>query len=218
MRHHKIPHRGGIIWCQFSGPLDIGQSTYAGDLQYDKLEIMVLSYTQVVGIVSSRVAAKSMEKQIIDQLQESNANKHLRSTAFEMSLFGTGVMKGPFAVDKEYPNWNEEGVYSPVFKTIPQVTNVSVWNFYPDPAIRVRSIAGGFFPGFRFCSVPGLRFSISSGTPLAGRRRFGGDTDFLRRSHGRRLRHAGHQCCQPCSNDRLQNRRELLIAQAAAAE
>jgi len=55
------------------------------------------------------IAAKSMEKQIMDQLQESHANKHLRSTAFEMALFGTGVMKGPFAVDKEYPNWNEEG-------------------------------------------------------------------------------------------------------------
>jgi len=79
------------------------------------------------------IAAKSMEKQIMDQLQESHANKHLRSTAFEMSLFGTGVMKGPFAVDKEYPNWNEEGEYSPIFKTIPQVSHVSVWNFYPDP-------------------------------------------------------------------------------------
>src|SRR5210317_55674 len=79
------------------------------------------------------LAAKSMEKQIMDQLQESHANKHLRSTAFEMALFGTGVMKGPFAVDKEYPNWNEEGEYSPIFKTIPQVSHVSVWNFYPDP-------------------------------------------------------------------------------------
>ena len=79
------------------------------------------------------IAAKSMEKQIMDQLQESNANKHLRSTAFEMSLFGTGVMKGPFAVDKEYPNWDEEGEYSPIFKTVPQVSHVSVWNFYPDP-------------------------------------------------------------------------------------
>ena len=79
------------------------------------------------------IAAKSMEKQIMDQLQESHANKHLRSTAFEMALFGTGVMKGPFAVDKEYPNWDEGGEYSPVFKTIPQVSHVSVWNFYPDP-------------------------------------------------------------------------------------
>jgi hypothetical protein len=79
------------------------------------------------------VAAKNMEKQIMDQLQESNASKQLRSTAFEMALFGTGVMKGPFAVDKEYPNWDEEGEYSPVFKTVPSTSHVSVWNFYPDP-------------------------------------------------------------------------------------
>ena len=79
------------------------------------------------------IAAKNMEKQIMDQLQESNASKQLRSTAFEMSLFGTGVMKGPFAVDKEYPSWDDEGNYSPVFKTVPSTSHVSVWNFYPDP-------------------------------------------------------------------------------------
>jgi len=79
------------------------------------------------------IAAKNMEKQIMDQLQESGATKQLRSTAFEMSLFGTGVMKGPFAVDKEYPNWDEEGNYTPVFKTVPSTSHVSVWNFYPDP-------------------------------------------------------------------------------------
>ena len=45
------------------------------------------------------VAAKKMEKKIHDQLQESGANTHLRSMAFEMALLGTGVMKGPFAVD-----------------------------------------------------------------------------------------------------------------------
>ena len=79
------------------------------------------------------IAAKSMEKKIHDQLEESGASKHLRSTAFEMALFGTGVMKGPFAVDKEYPNWDEEGNYEPTIKTVPQVSHVSVWNFYPDP-------------------------------------------------------------------------------------
>ena len=79
------------------------------------------------------IAAKKMQKKIQDQLEESNASKHLRSTAFEMALFGTGVMKGPFAVDKEYPNWNDDGEYDPVFKTVPQVSHVSVWNFYPDP-------------------------------------------------------------------------------------
>ena len=79
------------------------------------------------------IAAKNMEQKIIDQLQESGATKQLRSTAFEMALFGTGVMKGPFAIDKEYPNWDDEGNYNPVFKTVPSTSHVSVWNFYPDP-------------------------------------------------------------------------------------
>jgi len=79
------------------------------------------------------VAAKNMEKKIIDQLQETGASKQLRSTAFEMALFGTGVMKGPFATDKEYPNWSDDGDYSPVFKTVPTTSHVSVWNFFPDP-------------------------------------------------------------------------------------
>jgi len=78
------------------------------------------------------VAAKKMEKKIHDQLNESGASKHLRSMAFEMALLGTGVMKGPFAVDKEYPNW-EEGEYDPLIKTVPSTNHVSVWNFYPDP-------------------------------------------------------------------------------------
>jgi len=81
----------------------------------------------------AEVAAKKMEKKIHDQLEESHAKKHMRAAAFESALFGTGIMKGPFAVDKEYPNWDEEGNYSPVFKTIPQTTSVSIWNFYPDP-------------------------------------------------------------------------------------
>ena len=81
----------------------------------------------------AEVAAKKMEKKIHDQLEESHAKKHLRAAAFESALFGTGIMKGPFAVDKEYANWDEEGNYSPMFKTIPQTSSVSIWNFYPDP-------------------------------------------------------------------------------------
>jgi hypothetical protein len=79
------------------------------------------------------IAAKKMEKKIHDQLDESGANKHLRSTAFEMALFGTGIMKGPFAKTKEYPSWDEEGTYKPEMKTVPETSHVSIWNFYPDP-------------------------------------------------------------------------------------
>ena len=80
----------------------------------------------------AKEAAKRMEKKILDQLEESSASRHLRSTAFEMALFGTGILKGPFALEKEYANWNEEGDYDPVMKTVPRVENVSIWNFYPD--------------------------------------------------------------------------------------
>jgi hypothetical protein len=79
------------------------------------------------------ISAKKMEKKIHDQLEESNARKELRTAAFECALFGTGIMKGPFAVDKEYPNWSEEGDYSPLIKTVPKCSSVSIWNFYPDP-------------------------------------------------------------------------------------
>ena len=79
------------------------------------------------------VAAKKMEKKIHDQLDESNAKKQLRIAAFEAALFGTGIMKGPFAFDKEYPNWSDDGDYSPIIKTVPQTSSVSIWNFYPDP-------------------------------------------------------------------------------------
>jgi len=79
------------------------------------------------------ISAKKMEKKIHDQLDESNASKKLRTAAFECALFGTGVMKGPFAVDKEYPHWDDEGNYKPRIKTMPMCDSVSIWNFYPDP-------------------------------------------------------------------------------------
>ena len=101
--------------------------------EVDNLKEEVGKTPTAITFSPAMIAAKAMEKKIMDQLEESGANKHLRSTAFEMSLFGTGVMKGPFATDKEYPNWGEDGEYDPIFKTIPQVSHVSVWNFYPDP-------------------------------------------------------------------------------------
>lgn len=86
-------------------------------------------------------AARAMEKKIQDQLEECEASKHLRSVAFEMALFGTGIIKGPFAYDKEYPRWNAEGEYDPLFETISKVENCSVWDFYPDPEARSMSEA-----------------------------------------------------------------------------
>lgn len=84
----------------------------------------------------AKEAARKMEKLIHDQLDESEASKHLRSHSFELALFGSGVLKGPFAFDKEYPRWGEDGEYDPLIKTIPRVEAVSIWNAYPDPDAR----------------------------------------------------------------------------------
>ena len=84
----------------------------------------------------AKQAAQMMEKKMHDQLDECSASKHLRSVSFEMALFGTGILKGPFAFDKEYPRWNEDGEYDPLFNTIPKVEYCSIWDFYPDPDAR----------------------------------------------------------------------------------
>lgn len=79
------------------------------------------------------VAAKKMEKKIHDQLDECNASKSLRLMTNDLVIFGTGIMKGPQAVNKEYPRWTEDGEYDPIIKTVPTASYVSIWNFYPDP-------------------------------------------------------------------------------------
>lgn len=84
----------------------------------------------------AKVAAARMEEKIHDQLEEANASKHLRAVVMEMALFGTGIMKGPFAQSKDYPKWDDKGVYTPVKKTVPSLNMVSVWDAYPDPEAR----------------------------------------------------------------------------------
>lgn len=84
----------------------------------------------------AKEAANRLEKLIQDQLSESDAVKKLQMTVFEMCLLGHGIQKGPFAIDREYPKWEEDGKYNPVIKTMGAVDHVSLWNFYPDPDAR----------------------------------------------------------------------------------
>lgn len=79
------------------------------------------------------LAARNMDKKIQDQLEENDASKSLRSTLFEMCLFGTGIYKGPSLKNKEYPKWTKDGKYEPVFMAQPDLRSVSIWDSYPDP-------------------------------------------------------------------------------------
>lgn len=102
----------------------------------DDLELGTGDSPSAVFFEPAQRAAQIMERKMHDQLDETNASKHLRSVAFETCLFGTGVLKGPFAYDKEYPRWDDEGNYDPLFETIPKVEYVSIWDLYPDPDAR----------------------------------------------------------------------------------
>ena len=107
----------------------------------DQLELGVGKTPESITFEPAKRAAQKMEKLMHDQLDETDAPKHLRSVAFECCLFGTGVFKGPFAQDKEYPRWDEEGNYTPLFETVPKMEYVSIWDFYPDPDARNMSEA-----------------------------------------------------------------------------
>ena len=102
----------------------------------DELEMGTGDSPSAIYFEPAKLAAQSMERKMHDQLDETNASKHLRSVAFETCLFGTGILKGPFAFDKEYPRWDDEGNYDPLFETIPKVEYVSIWDLYPDPDAR----------------------------------------------------------------------------------
>lgn len=86
-----------------------------------------------ITIHPAMIAAKKMEKKIHDQLEESNANGEVRRFAMDMTLYGTGIASGPYAVEKEYPKWNDQGDYEPLTKTIPVMSHIKLWDFYPDP-------------------------------------------------------------------------------------
>jgi hypothetical protein len=53
------------------------------------------SYTGGPQIEPARMAAEAMEKLLHDQLEESKAITILRHVFFEMTLLGTGILKGP---------------------------------------------------------------------------------------------------------------------------
>lgn len=84
----------------------------------------------------AKIAAYNMEKLIHDQLLECSADKAIRAAVFEMCLFGTGILRGPFLLNKEYPRWTSDGKYDPISKKTADVEFMSIWDAYPDADAR----------------------------------------------------------------------------------
>ena len=87
-------------------------------------------------ISPAKEAARNMEKLIHDQIDESGGSTELRNAIFESTLFGTGIVKGPFNFNKTLHKWEsgENGrTYTPTAVRVPRIEFVSVWDFFPDP-------------------------------------------------------------------------------------
>ena len=84
----------------------------------------------------ARDKAKNMEKVIFDQIEESDGESVLRNVLFEISLYGTGILKGPFNYKKTVHKWDENRQYLPEEKKVPKVEFVSIWDSFPDPRAR----------------------------------------------------------------------------------
>ena len=94
---------------------------------------------QVLEVSPAKEAARQMQKLIHDQIEESNGSSELRNAIFEASLFGTGIIKGPFNHNKTIGRWNKdeetgERNYSPLNVRVPRIEFVSIWDFFPDPS------------------------------------------------------------------------------------
>ena len=81
-------------------------------------------------------AAAIANKRIHDQLADMYVVTTVRQSALELTMLGTGIIKGPFNVMKEYPDWDGEGNYIPYTEEMPNYKHVSFWDLYPDPEAR----------------------------------------------------------------------------------
>jgi hypothetical protein len=91
---------------------------------------------EIPEIAPAKEAARNMEKLIHDQIDESSGSTELRNAMFESTLFGTGIVKGPFNYNKTLHRWSDEDgerIYDPIFVRVPRLEFVSVWDFFPDP-------------------------------------------------------------------------------------
>ena len=116
---------------------NLGGMTEKLDPVKDKLRAGPGKVPGAVTFNPSKTAAQYMDEKMQDQFHEGGAHEALRRAIFDSVLYGTGIMKGPFSVEKEYPYWDQdkEGnyTYNPVVKRIPKWEHIRLWDFYPDP-------------------------------------------------------------------------------------
>lgn len=112
-----------------------------------RLEDMTYDERQSIEQRAAEQRCRRMRTRIDDQLQESCYAAHGRDTIADAVLYGTGVIKGPFAkrrrariYDPSIKKWVARYVQMPA----PAVTYVDLFNFYPMPCRRISECPGTF--------------------------------------------------------------------------
>lgn len=80
----------------------------------------------------AQIAAAKMNKRIHKQLNVMRFDTVMRQGLYEACMLGSGIIKGPFNRQVDYPDWDEEGNYTPTTEEQPILKHVSIWNIFPD--------------------------------------------------------------------------------------
>lgn len=118
-------------------PPPVPPGTTEAELSYDD--------RQTIEQKASEQRCHRMRTRIDDQLQESNYAAHGRDAIADAVLYGTGVIKGPFAKRRrarvyEGGRWVAKYIETPA----PAACYVDLFNFYPMPCRRIKEAPGAF--------------------------------------------------------------------------
>jgi hypothetical protein len=94
---------------------------------------------QMPQISPAEESAKRLDKVVQDQLAEQNVGEAVRAAALEAVIMGTGCLKRPHTHRETLHKWvnGDNGIeHSEEERLTPKPEFVTIWNIYPDPAIR----------------------------------------------------------------------------------
>lgn len=86
-------------------------------------------------ISEAKKKAEAMEREIDDQLTESDYLSLVRDCLHDACVLGTGVLKGPVVVARDKRTWTQ-GALSIEYDYRPAVERIDPWDFYPDMSAR----------------------------------------------------------------------------------
>ncbi len=87
----------------------------------------------------AKVAAEAMQREIDDQLTETDYGERAKAAIHDAVVFGIGILKGPVISARQQKSWHDmDGVQELHIdqRPVPLIEVVSPWDFFPDMSAR----------------------------------------------------------------------------------